>query len=190
MCDALRLWARIELHAGDLAAARAHLERALSHTGAHRQPISTAHIHCDLGEVHRRLDDRPGAARHYRLAVALLEAQGADAIVPRLNLGLLQLHEGAHEAAQISARDVLDRVPPGGHATLIAGAHAILVCCAAAGGDPVGFERHLSAVEAQVARGGPIDGEVAALLSRASELARERTGASVAARLASQIRAQ
>ena len=104
---ALLCVARQNRRAGDLAAARTHLEQALD--GAGTMALPSAKIWNELGEVHQAMGEFVAARAAFAQAL-----EASPGMAPALvGLGNLSFDEGDFQAAEMYYRDAVARAPNG-----------------------------------------------------------------------------
>ncbi|MCB9686750.1 MAG: protein kinase [Alphaproteobacteria bacterium] len=153
--------ARVEQH---LVAARDAYVRSGSRAGV-------ANTWNNLGELRRTRGDREGAAEAYRRALQLYEAVGSGhAVLPRTNLGVLELESGRPaEAAAILAEGAAELERQGRVPLLAIVEVGRMTCCALLGDGP-GFDALAARVAGLLEQSAVVDAD-AAVWARQSALA-------------------
>lgn len=117
---------------GDLAEARAHLERASTLNEALGNPAGMGDCLNNLGDVMRRTGDIVGAEAAYRRAVAALSALGTRRhFIPMLNLALLDASRARFAEARAGFTEAADGFLDSGRRAMLAYCWCGLLCCAA-----------------------------------------------------------
>lgn len=132
-----------------------------------------AACHNLLGDVRRVRGDLAAAEDAYARAERLLTSVGSsDALIARLNRGLVQLAAGRPADAAATFRDGLVAAGRAGRRVIQAVSNALLVPCAAALGDRPAFDAHLDEAILLLAETGAADADVVDALLEASASAR------------------
>jgi tetratricopeptide (TPR) repeat protein len=143
--DCRRSMAQAAFERGDLPAARGLLLEALAWYERAGVRYGVAECLGALGEISRRGGDLAGAEDSYRRAVTLLDALGsANAVLPRLNLGITRHLRGDEPGARATLEAALRSVTEKDRGSLVGTIHAMLLPVLAALGDWPAFDAHLA----------------------------------------------
>jgi len=173
------------LAAGQISEATTHLAAAAQMAERHGHRNLAAGCANLLGEICRKQGDLDAAEEHYQRTAVIWESTAHQhQAIPRINLALVRLEKGDHQAAQTALRGCLARVQ---QEVLLSTVHLGLAVTAAHARDWQGFDQHLPVATRIIERIQLIDpdnGHLARLAGEAAHGASEMERARAAFRLA------
>lgn len=189
--DAVLGLAGVARSQGDYAALEKLARRAITLYEGTASRFGLASCHNNLGEVLRGRGDLPGAEDAYRRAEALFHGLGSsEALVPRINLGLVLVARGRHAEARVCYEQALASAARDGRRGLIGILRALLLPCLAAAADREAWAEHAPAAAAALGQAGLVDRDIAWSAELAGDLAATRREAAVALEAWALARAQ
>ena len=168
------LLGRIEKQAGNLPAAHAAFTRAVSGYEAARDRNGLARCTNELGEIARLEGDLDTAQGHYREALRMMVRLNSDNTdIVRVNLGLVLLSGGHADQARPILETALSAFKETGRLALVATTRVALLPCAAAEGAWAEWDTRLLSASRDLKKTRFVDVDLAWLLERAAEVARQ-----------------
>jgi eukaryotic-like serine/threonine-protein kinase len=156
---------------GELDRAKQQLRDALVHIERAGSRLELARLLNGVAEIARAEADLPMAEKGYQKALRAYEDVGSkEAVVPRLNLGLVAISLGDFLVARQLLEDGLVFCERTGLRGFFQYIHAALLPCAAASGDLGAFDRHYQKADTMVSESGVKDVDIAATAERAGEI--------------------
>jgi len=176
--------ADVAWQSGDLEGACAYYAHALDTFRDLRNRYGVARSLNGLGEVDRAAGRLEAARERYRESLAILErVQSADALFPRVNLGLVAVAAGDWDEGRARLAPLVRELSWLGWRSLLPCAEAALLACHAAGGDWAHWDEEWAACGHPPAPGNALEPDLAWALDRAA-LQAEAAGQRDRARLA------
>ena len=124
-----------------------------------------------VAEIARAEGDLPMAEKGYRKALRAYEDVGSkEAVVPRLNLGLVGIGRGDFVMARLTLEDGLEFCERAGMRAFVQYIHTALLPCAAATADLAAFDRHFQQADSLLTESGVKDVDIASTAERAGEI--------------------
>lgn len=165
----------LHLRTNKLERAQLQLEAAAERFRVRGVRFGLAEADNRLGEVARLRGDHEKATIHYRRALSGLTSIGSsEAIIPRLNLGLLQIDQGNYAAARAVLTPGLENAQNLGRLDLENGVKVMLLPCFAHARDWPLFDTYLTAARNHVRLTGMVQPDLARLCEQAAHVCIER----------------
>lgn len=172
VADAWKAMADLDLRSGELDGAANLYRRALEVYETEEERRSMAACLNGLAEVARHRGDVGEAELGYRHALHIFESAGsAQAVVPRLNLGLLHLKRADYTEAEREGQRALERLERSGRPREIGTTHIVLLASSAGRRDWDAFDAHLQAASDAVRKLGLHEVDLAWCAHKAGDLA-------------------